>query len=872
MVMNYIRMNKYIKNFDYPAPDPDVTKQKVAGYKYYSVIDMKSGFHLLNVHKDSRKYTAFSANGKVYQFKRVPFGIKIAPALFNHWVQSMVSSCNEFCRPYFDDAIIFSNSLEEHLEHIKTVLRIFRENKVYVGKSKIQLFKKEVKFCGHLISQDGIKVLESKTKAIEAMPYPTNIQQLKSFIGSIVYYSKFVPNYSEITASLTDLLKGSPGPSKKITLNEQQRGDIDRIKSILINADTLMAADTSRKFHVYTDASDVGIGAMISQYDKSGIERPVLYFSKKLDQHQRNYDTRDRELLAICETLDKHDWLLKGRQFYLYTDHMNLLYMENSKDKLKRLCRWGEFLSHYDYEVKYLKGEENVIPDMLSRNPNFYLDWDLEFAKDVIKSYKSKESSEWFQALQRRKDVAKSPEGLVYLIDDNKRLVLVSDKQIEIVLQEAHATTYGGHVGKERLGAKLRKLYYWKNFWGTIEKFVKACHNCQKNKIEVIKQGFLNPLPIPDRPFKHISTDYMKLIESEDGYDNVFVVVDRLSKMVKLWPCKSTVTTRETAEWFFNNIVCQFGIPQSIVSDQDSKFTADLWTDMMKKLDSKMAMTQPGRAQADGQTERMNRTIKEIIIKESTQRKNWSSRIHMIEAALNFNVNTSTKLSPVSIVYGFEPKFPLNSHSNEIEDFNYTREINIQKAKDNMLDAQINQAIYHDRDKTDDLEYIPGDLILVKRSRLNTAKFAKPTDLTKELKLLPIYCGPFKVISKSDRNDLNYVIQINNSRKGKRTVHISDTKLFNQDDKYFLPANKKINPVLNQEVEMIVAHRERTYGKINKSTKTSYLVRFEGLSEDHDWWITEDYLTDYQDLIDQYRKSDKFKEINTMKKSSTKKK
>jgi len=859
LVIDYKPMNKFTKLYIYPVTNPDIIKMKIAGYKYYTVIDMKSGFHLLNIDKAFMKYTTFEANGKLYRFKRAPFGLKNSPGYFNHWVQELLRSFQEFVVAYVDDIIIFSNTLEEHNEHINKVLDLFQTNQIYVSRKKIQLFKTEVKYVGHMVSKEGIKPIHDKTKAIEEIPMPTTVREVRSLIGAATYYMKFIPNYAELSASLTDLTKGNPTPSKKVNLTEKHKSDVMAIKAALISADTLMAIDFSKRFYLYTDASDVGTGLMMTQRDKGGVERPVLYDSKKLDKHQKRYDTRDRELLAIVNSLDKFDWMLKDREVTIYTDHMNLVYLENSRDKVGRLERWSELINGFTFDVKYIKGETNYIPDMLSRNANFYLEWDQDFVTQVVESYETHKKKEWLQALLRRDDVVKDKDGLLYLVDKEKRLILVDDKQIETVLQEAHATTFGGHVGKNRLAARLRDLYYFKGFWMVIEKFIKACPVCQKCRIETVKQGFLNPLPIPDRPWKDLSTDYVNIPKSENGKDRLLVVVDRFSKMVRLWPCTTKVTAEETANWFLDNIICKTGAPQTIVSDQDPIFTSELWKKMMDNFGSKMSMTQPGRAQADGQTERTNRTIKEQIIKETTNRKKWCSKIHIIEASINSNINTSTGMSPFEIVYGYVPKFPINSHSNPIEDFKNTRETNWQTARDNLVDAQINQALHHDKDKHDTVEYKKGDLILVKRSRLNTAKFSIDTDLAKEKKLLPLYCGPFKVIEKSKRNDVNYKIQINNSRKGNRTVHVADTKLYIQDDTYFKPANKKVNPILSQEIEMIISHREREYGTINKSIHTTYLIRFEGLSEDHDWWIPQDYLTDYQELIDQYRNSELYK-------------
>ncbi|KAF2068415.1 hypothetical protein CYY_010259, partial [Polysphondylium violaceum] len=489
---------------------------------------------------------------------------------FNHWVQELLRQFQEFVVAYVDDIVIFSNTLEEDYKHVKKVLDLFQKNR-----QKIQLFKTEVKYVGHMVSRNGIKPIYDKTKAIEEIPMPSTVS--------------------------------SPTSSKKIELPEKQQSDVNAIKAALTSPDTLIAIDFSKRFYLYTDVSDVGTGLMITQRDK------VIYDSKKLDKHRKRYDTRDRELLAIE--------------------------------------RWSELET----------GRE----------------WDQDFVTQVVESYEHHKKKEWLQALIRRDDVVKDNDGLLYLVDKGK--ILVDNKQIETILQEAHATTFGGHVGKNRLAARLKDLYFFKWFWTVIEKFIKACPECQKCRIETVKQGFLNPLPIPDRPWKDISMDYIKLAFLKDG------------------------------------------APQTIVSDQDSIFPSSLWKKMM--FQNVNDSTRPCSSRWSN----------------GKNRKKWCSKIHIIEASINgfSNVNSSTG-----------------------------------------------------------------------RPYPNTAKFSIDTDLAKEKKLLPLYCGPFKVIQKSTKNNVNYKIQIANSRKQSRTVHIVDTKLYIQDDKYFRPANKKVHPILSQEIEKIVSHRE----------------------------------------------------------------
>ncbi|KAN0043479.1 hypothetical protein ACTA71_011138 [Dictyostelium dimigraforme] len=233
-------------------------------------------------------------------------------------------------------------------------------------------------------------------------------------------------------------------------------------------------------------------------------------------------------------------------------------------------------------------------------------------------SYKeaTEKDKEWIKTIKQRDDV-KEHNGILYLLDEateTKRLILVDKKQITRVLDEAHSTSYAGHPGTTRLHNKLRPSYFFQGFSLKIKKYVQSCAECQKNRIEQDKHGFLHPLPVPTRPWNDISMDFMNLPTTENGFDSVYVVVDRLSKMVKIIPCKRTITAIEVAKLFWYNIVCNYGLPLTIVCDNDKLFTAEIWSQMLEEAGVIMKTTVPGRAQSDGQTERANRVIKEILI------------------------------------------------------------------------------------------------------------------------------------------------------------------------------------------------------------------------------------------------------------------
>ncbi|KAM9971004.1 hypothetical protein ACTFIR_002869 [Dictyostelium discoideum] len=356
----------------------------------------------------------------------------------------------------------------------------------------------------------------------------------------------------------------------------------------------------------------------------------IIVFSKLVEEHighlnllltklranKISYSTTERELLALIVILKKFEYLLIGRKFIVYTDHLNLVHFQTMKEPSPKLIRWMDLINRFKMEVRHIDGDKNIVADMLSRDSRFEVDWDDKFLDKVRISYKDATGKdlEWLKVMKQRDDVQEC-NGILYLLDgstENKRLILINKDQITKVLDEAHSTSYAGVV---RLQTKLRASYYFQSFSLKVKKYVQSCAECRKNRIEQEKHGLLHPLPVPIRPWDDVSMDFMNLPNTENGFDSVYVVVGRLSKVVKIIPCKRTITSIEVAKLFWDNIVCNIGLPLTIVCDNYKLFTAEIWSQMLDEAGVIMKTTVPGRAQADGQTERTNRTIKEMLIK-----------------------------------------------------------------------------------------------------------------------------------------------------------------------------------------------------------------------------------------------------------------
>ncbi|KAM9969339.1 hypothetical protein ACTFIR_001171 [Dictyostelium discoideum] len=285
-VIDYRAVNDQTIDFAFPMPNADDTLERTKNAKWFSKIDCKSGFHLLNLVENSRQFTAFRVGNKLYQFKRCAFGLKNSPAYFNRWIQSIMDEFDDFALAYVDDIVIFSDTFDDHIKHLNMVLDKLKANKIYLSTNKCKFFEKEIEFVGHVLSSEGIRVRDSKVDAILDLPEPSTVKQVRSLIGACNYYKKFIRNFTTLTYRLTELTKSK---SKKVVLDDDTKEDIKQLKVALTSAPLLMKPNHAKPFKVYIDASNHGTGLMITQVNSSGEEQPVLYDSKKFNKFQKNY-------------------------------------------------------------------------------------------------------------------------------------------------------------------------------------------------------------------------------------------------------------------------------------------------------------------------------------------------------------------------------------------------------------------------------------------------------------------------------------------------------------------------------------------------------------------------------------------------------
>jgi RNase H-like domain found in reverse transcriptase/Reverse transcriptase (RNA-dependent DNA polymerase)/Integrase zinc binding domain len=494
LCVDYRALNKNTIKNRYPLPRIEDLMDRLGGSCFFTKIDLHSGYHQIRIKEEDVHKTAFRTRYGHYEFLVMPFGLTNAPATFMTLMNDIFREyLDQFVIIYLDDILIYSKTKGEHMQHVNLVLRKLRENRLYGKLSKCEFFKEEVEYLGHYISSQGISVDQQKINAVKTWPIPTNISELRSFLGLASYYRKFVKGFSAIAAPLTQLLH----KDKAYHWENEQQSALDQLKQCLISAPVLILPDPTKPFTVTTDASDLAIGAVLSQDQGKG-HQPIAYESRKLSPAEQNYPVHEKELLAIVHAIKLWRIYLEGQEFTIITDHASLEYIKSQSNLSRRQARWLETLQSVAYEVKYKPGKTNVVADALSRIPHInsistISSVDLEeliplyqgdpYFSPILDTLQNPEAASEKQHAKAKHFELK--ENRIYL-KEGDRLAIPKDKGLRTqLLQEHHDIDISGHLGIDKTYEAIRRNFYWPRMGKDVHKFITTCDSCQRNNLPI---------------------------------------------------------------------------------------------------------------------------------------------------------------------------------------------------------------------------------------------------------------------------------------------------------------------------------------------------------------------------------------------------
>ncbi|GBG75872.1 hypothetical protein CBR_g21116 [Chara braunii] len=827
MCIDYRGLNAITVRYREPLSRIDDLLNRVQGCRYFNKIDLKSGYHRIAIQPENQHKTAFQTRYGLYEFVVMPFGLCNAPGTFQHAMNRIFHDyLDKFVIVYLDDILIFSKTIEEHVAHLDKVLSLLRQHKFKINVEKCEFGRTPVLYLGHEISTEGLKPDDAKVASIRDWPRPQCVTEMRSFLGMTGYYRTFIKNYSIVAAPLTDLTRlDTPWE-----WTDECEAAFRHLKHVLTHYEVLKLPDPDKPFIVTTDASQYGIGAVLAQQEGLRLS-PVEYMSKKMPSQKLAKSTYEKELYEVYKALTHWRHYLLGRFFILGTDHQTLRWMRTQPVLSDALKRWIEVIEQYDFDPQYLKGEYNKVADALSRRPDFSgaLITEFNLTDHVTHSWlEAYREDQFMSEIIRRlkaKDKKTSAEfelvnGLLFLEKDgNKRLCVPSSESLRsLFLGECHDAT--GHFGYKKTAANLLQRFWWPTMMRDAQLYVETCQ----------------PLPIPERPGESLSMDFMDtLITCKSGMRHIFVIVDRLSKYARLVPMPKTTKTEYAIRMFKENWVRDFGLPTSIVSDRDVRFTNELWKAAAAEQGTQLQMTSGNHPEANGQAEQLNRAVQHLLrhyIKPN--QVDWDQKLALIASLYNNAVHSVTEVSPNSLLLTFKPRLPLDFLLPENQstaapgtlEFAYRYEQKMQQAVEQMEKAQaamIESENRHRRPST----FQVRDRVWVKSSELGQ-------EYGISRKLMPQYFGPREVLDivGTDPDGPSYVIRIPGHLRTYPVFHTSKLAPFKDTDQF--PSRRSmLPPTMDGEVDIddIVDHRElpvsRPAGRgRSPKPKLQYRVRF----------------------------------------------
>jgi hypothetical protein len=362
---DYRNLNKSCEFDPYNMPRIDEILDQVASAKFISTLDLTKGFYQVPLSSVSQAKSAFVCVFGQFCYKVLPFGLQNSSSTFQRLMDKVLQGCEQFARAYIDDICIFSNTWQEHLTHCQIILDRLECAGLTVKPKKCQFGQTHVSYLGHIIGNGIVSPMQDKIQAVKEIPIPMTKKQVRAFLGLTGYYRKFIPNYASIAYPLTNLTKKKM--SNTVQWSETCQEAFDKLKASLTSKPIVKAPDFEKKFYLQTDASQFGLGAVLTQFDQDGSEHPIVYLSGKMLPREENYSVAEKECLAIVWAIDKLQYYLFGRQFTVMTDHRSLQWLDKFKSSNNRLMRWFLALQPYDLEIVYRKGIINGNADALSR-------------------------------------------------------------------------------------------------------------------------------------------------------------------------------------------------------------------------------------------------------------------------------------------------------------------------------------------------------------------------------------------------------------------------------------------------------------------------------------------------------------------------
>jgi transposase InsO family protein len=627
---------------------------QLKGCKYFTSIDITSGFWHVPMHPKSIEKTAFNTRSGHYEWTVMPFGLRNAPATFQCAVQNVLGNLlNKGAINYSDDIIIYSKDFTEHLDLLKQIFKILKEKDLKLKRNKCHFFCKSITYLGHVISENEVRPSERKTKAIREFERPTTVKQVRSFLGLANYYRRFIKDFSKIATPLHKLC----GKNQTLEWDGKAENAFQILKKKLCEPPVLTMYDPANQCVLYTDACKDGIGAILCQKNEEGKEQVIGYYSHKNNSAQQNYTTTELECLAVIAGVREFkEYLLPG--FIVYTDHSALTWLLNKSEPKGRLHRWVVELSMEAFTFKHREGKQMTHVDALSRAP-------------IIMTLTAEELIEAQTREETRTQIAEPviSEDVVCIKRKDRIRAVVPFELREQLLIRLHDDMF--HPGMNKTYQMITRHYWWPKMANDIEEYVRSCINCQLGKVShTLTLGLAGRPEMPSQPMEIVGIDSLEIpVRAQKArYKYIIVIVDHFSRYV--WVHLTDTNDATAVIRALTKMIEEGFLPKKILSDNGRNYTSGAVKEFLKQYDIKHNFSSPYHPQTNGHVERYNDTIVQKLRTYLIDKaRKWTTLAEQITARYNDTPHDVTRFPPRYLLKGeLDTPFFIKNETNSLEE------------------------------------------------------------------------------------------------------------------------------------------------------------------------------------------------------------
>lgn len=707
-------MNDYTKAFVYPLPRIQETLALLKDAKYFTTLDLNKGFHQCWVHEDSIQYTAFTTYRGLYEYVRMPFGLKNAPVHFQHAMNTVLGKYIQegWAIVYIDDILIFNKTFEEHIESLRKILSALEVAGFTVSIPKCHFGCSDLIALGRHVSGLYLAIDDNKLAAVRDWPAPRNLKTLQAYLGFINYHRAHIKDLAKILRPMSSLL------SKDVIWEWTAacQTSFEDSKKALLDPAILAMPDWNQPFRLYIDACFEGLGAELAQIQE-GKERPIAFISRRLRPAEERYAATQLECLGLIWALEKLYYYLDGSTFAVYTDCVAIQTLMTVKNPNRHMLRWQLAIQEHrgQMTIHHKPGVTNKNADGLSRcalpndvsNPaaeltdnvaviyainiaelNDDLDATIKAGIDLdarlarIREALRSETEDTKQAAEvglPRSTLEYFRSGQFFLFDDAlhlrkgvSALPCIGDTPTkQMIIAACHDQLTSGHFGFDRTLERVRQHAWWPDMNSDVETWCKTCTTCALSKRTTGKQaGLLQHIENPKRPWDIIHMDFVTALPTSatSGFNSVLAICDRATKSARFLPLRDTATAKDVATVFWKHCYSDVGFPRIIISDRDPKFTSDFWKYLQRRLGVKLNMSTAHHPQTDGLAERIIQTLVDMIRRycafglehrdKEGFRHDWVDLLPALQYAYNSTPHAVTNKAPYILERGWIPKSP----------------------------------------------------------------------------------------------------------------------------------------------------------------------------------------------------------------------